>query len=500
MVSDVEVVAPIGLDELPSMSAAAMSLVELCDRPDVGLPELTTAVSIDPGLSARILRLANSAAYSRGNEITSVERAMMVLGLNVVKITALGVVVSSTVAGPSSLDAELEQQIWRQCLVEAVACRELAVVAGSRSTSEAFLAGLFDGMGRLLGALARPTTYGGLLAVEPWPTAEQERATLGLGSRELLLLALESWDIPQLYRHVLGHEGDGFDHSEVGELAAILTLSRNATRLLLGDPAMGGTSVAQAAEVLGVADAALDDIAVHLGAHVEDLAHTLDVELGSTIDHQTLLNQARNQMVATSLAMAADAVAQAREIQTLRTETDSLRHESLTDRLTGLPNRARFDDFLRSAVFDRITGKTLTGGLGIAIIDLDHFKALNDTHGHRAGDRVLQSVGERLRAITRTDELIARYGGEEFTLVAPVVTGPDGLAATAERIRQSIAELSIEADGVILRVTASVGAIAATTLSGESAGGALTEAADRLLYQAKHAGRNKVRVEWINGG
>ncbi len=103
-------------------------------------------------------------------------------------------------------------------------------------------------------------------------------------------------------------------------------------------------------------------------------------------------------------------------------------------------------------------------------------------------------------AITRTDELIARYGGEEFALVAPVVSGPEGLMAAAERIRRAISEISIEADGVILRVTASVGAIAATMLSGESAGTALTEAADRLLYQAKHAGRNNSRVEWINGG
>jgi diguanylate cyclase (GGDEF)-like protein len=490
--------APVSLDSLPSMPAAAVRIVGLCDDPDVELSGLADAVALDPALSARILRIANSAAYSRGNEVTSLDRAMMLMGIKLVKLTALGFVVSSTLSDEMDSGDDIASQVWRQCLVKAVACRELAQMAGMRATPEAFLAGLFDGMGQLLGVVTRAESYGPLLADEPFPGAEAERGALGMTTSELVQAALRSWGVPELYARVLEDsdaEQPSFDDSEIGRLAAVVVLARQATRLLLGHPSDAGAAE-EARAALGLDDDAVDRIAVDLGGHVNDLAATLGVDLGAQVDFPALLTHARDQMIQTSMMIAEESMMQTSRINDLEGQREELRRDAMTDRLTGLPNRASFDDTLAAAVEDRLSGRTVSGALGVAMIDIDHFKKFNDTYGHRAGDRVLEAVGEALASCTRKGETIARYGGEEFVLVMPILESANDLAAAAERIRCEIGGLKIDSEGLVLTVTASVGGVASSAIVGPEAAAALVEAADRLLYQAKNAGRNTTRTDF----
>ncbi len=201
-------------------------------------------------------------------------------------------------------------------------------------------------------------------------------------------------------------------------------------------------------------------------------------------------------MIQTSMQIAEESLLQTMRINDLEGQREEFRRDALTDRLTGLPNRASFDDILAAAVQDRISRRTVSGALGVAMIDIDHFKKFNDTYGHRAGDRVLAAVGQVLASATRKGDTIARYGGEEFVLVLPIVDSADGLAAAAERIRRVISELEIDSGGLVLTVTASVGAVASSAIVSPEAAGALVEAADRLLYQAKNGGRNTSRIDF----
>lgn len=490
--------APVPLDSLPSMPAAAMRIVSLCDDPDVDISRLADTVALDPALSARILKIANSAAYSPGSEVTSLDRAMMLMGTKLVKLTALGFVVSSTLADEVDSGEEVVAQVWRQCLVKSVACREIAQLAHLRLGPEAFLAGLFDGMGQLLGMVTRGSSFGPLLARDPFPGAAAERQVLGLTTSELVRAALDSWGVPRLYARVI-EAGDAesarFDDSEVGQLAAVLVLAREATQLLLGCPG-DDSRVEEAAAAIKVDRNAADSLAEDVGGHVAALAGALDVDLGGAVDFPALLAQAREQMIQASLELAQESLRQSSRIHDLESEREKYRRDSLTDHLTGLANRASFDEVLRRTVEDRIEGRTVSGALGVAMIDIDHFKAFNDTYGHRAGDAVLQAVGAALRRNVRKHETAARYGGEEFAMVMPIVSSAEELEEAAERIRRLIASISVECDGIVLSVTASVGAAASAALVGVEASGALIEAADRLLYQAKGAGRNGSRTDY----
>ncbi|MEZ5228582.1 MAG: diguanylate cyclase [Acidimicrobiales bacterium] len=489
------------LASLPAIPATALRIVNLCDQPGVGLAELGEAIALDPVLSARMLRLANSAAFKRSVEITSVDRALMQLGLQTVKLTALGFVISEAVTSNLDIDNALLQRLQHEGLVEAVAAREVAHRSVRNTSSEAFLAGLFDGLGRQLCLFLEPEGYGALLSDSNWPSPEAERNCLGTDNVGLMIAALEYWGVPSFYADVLRFSIGEDTHTmepPVAHVGAVLRVARLAGKLLVGTAAETTDADLEALAAIGLDESAIDEVAEGLSAQIADMAEVLEMSIKTPPDYSALLEQARNQVLATSLELAQASALQASQIDELSIEREQLRMEAHTDRLTGLPNRASFEGFLDSAINDRITGRVKTGALGIAMIDVDKFKSLNDTHGHQAGDRVLEVIGERLLDITRQGEMIARYGGEEFVFVAPVVTDADGLMQAAERIRRNVADLEVDVAGLILRVTVSVGAIGSSKITAPEASRALVQAADRLLYQAKHHGRNQSRTEWLS--
>jgi diguanylate cyclase (GGDEF)-like protein len=162
-------------------------------------------------------------------------------------------------------------------------------------------------------------------------------------------------------------------------------------------------------------------------------------------------------------------------------------HESMTDDLTGLPNRRAFDVRFGNRVRDL---QRLGGTLGLVLLDLDNFKAINDTYGHPQGDVVLREVARVLRDTSREIDQPARYGGEEFALLLPG-TDLQGAHELAERVRRGIEELRIPLlDGSgTLRVTASSGVGAMPETRADPA--PLVAAVDAALYEAKRSGKNK---------
>lgn len=175
-------------------------------------------------------------------------------------------------------------------------------------------------------------------------------------------------------------------------------------------------------------------------------------------------------------------------------DEDSLR----SDGLTGIGNRSEFDRTI-AAEIERLqrTGVQLS----LLMIDVDHFKKVNDTYGHTAGDRVLQEVAKAINASVRRIDTVARYGGEEIAVLLPG-TDADGAAQLAERIRERLMALNIKTGGDVIKVTASIGAAMFSPrdcrmhVDGvrESLWKVLTDRADAALYRAKREGRNRVRV------
>lgn len=167
---------------------------------------------------------------------------------------------------------------------------------------------------------------------------------------------------------------------------------------------------------------------------------------------------------------------------------EQLRVQATHDALTGLLNRKAILESL-----DRELARVTRGGTEVSVImaDLDHFKLVNDTHGHAAGDAVLREAARRMQASIRPYDFVGRYGGEEFLIVSPGC-GLDGAAEQAERICKSISSEAIQSPGTAIPMTMSLGVASAPAnarLATE-----LLRVADAALYVAKNNGRNRVET------
>ncbi|MFN2466675.1 MAG: diguanylate cyclase [Gaiellaceae bacterium] len=194
------------------------------------------------------------------------------------------------------------------------------------------------------------------------------------------------------------------------------------------------------------------------------------------------LEEADRERVSDSVATSAPMLANLRNLELAETRAE-------TDALTGLPNSRALRDTLKRMVAQ--AGRTLLP-LSVILLDLDHFKTINDTHGHERGDDVLAAVGSALAGGVRESDFAGRYGGEEFLVICPD-TDREGALVLAEKLRLAVSAISVP--GVDLPLSASLG-VAALPADGVEPD-SLVRLADRALYAAKAKGRNCVQAAGI---
>ena len=236
---------------------------------------------------------------------------------------------------------------------------------------------------------------------------------------------------------------------------------------------------------------------LNAGQDAERLGSQLDgtvtqIEHSKSLDEirvllRAAIDEARAMRESTS-ALKSHFDAKTREIQTLQQELDRARKRALTDTLTGLANREALYGAVDSAIQDAEAHDTV---LCLLLVDIDHFKRVNDTHGHLVGDRVIRFVASTLKRLIKGKDTAARFGGEEFAVVLPD-TPASGAMALAENIRRAIADARLVRSDTrepLSQITVSVGV--GSYRRGEEAN-ALFDRTDQALYAAKSGGRNRV--------
>jgi diguanylate cyclase len=250
----------------------------------------------------------------------------------------------------------------------------------------------------------------------------------------------------------------------------------------------------RAAEILARIGDLATSVATDVGAHSKNVSKissdlTAAQSTGDPVRDQEVLetlaeilrsNEALQQQLATA------EVQLQRQAQELEAQTNVAR----TDALTELFNRRALDDELNRRLAEWHRRHSV---FTLIMVDVDHFKKFNDTHGHQAGDDVLRGVAATLRNTMREMDMVARFGGEEFAIVLPVTNLAEGLRA-AERARTAISKFRLNLGDTELKVTASLGV--AEVLDVDNVG-TLIKRADEALYSAKKAGRDCV---WYNDG
>jgi len=230
---------------------------------------------------------------------------------------------------------------------------------------------------------------------------------------------------------------------------------------------------------------------MHEAADLDDLKQVLENHLEGllgTMDQHRKQRDEREQEVAGRLQSLAERVAHMeQEAQGFREHLEEQRQKALIDPLTGLPNRAAWSERLEQEVSQwQRHGNTLM----LAMLDLDHFKRINDNYGHLAGDKVLKLIASVLRKRLRSTDFIARFGGEEFVLLMPSTVPAAGMKLL-EHLRASIEACPFHFKGERVTITISMGLTAFR--AGEHSDLVLKRA-DQALYRAKNAGRNRVEL------
>lgn len=172
------------------------------------------------------------------------------------------------------------------------------------------------------------------------------------------------------------------------------------------------------------------------------------------------------------------------EVAELQASLDAAQRQAMRDPLTKLPNRLAFDDRLASEIARCRRYGTV---LSVAVLDIDFFKNINDTYGHKSGDKALMIIAKLLSSHCRSSDFIARYGGEEFVMLLPETDGQQAFVV-ADKLRETVGKSSFNANGDRVSITLSCGIAQFQTVDDNDS---LFDRADAALYQAKNSGRNK---------
>ncbi len=485
-------------DTLPSVPAVAAEVMRVSQREDCSIDALVRVISLDPVLSGRLLKLANSSAAGNRTPVTQLSRAAMLLGMRSVKLMALSCSIVSAFPQDGRGAVDL-RALWRRSVVRAVAARAFALHRKSPLADEAFLCGLLSQLGRLVLSQTLPKRYAEVVqrAAGAWPSADDERAVFGFDGAAVGAALLRHWSLPELLCDAIQCASQfpatpAKAEPQVIELAQLVQLAAHCEELVCGRDAAAAMEALQefAESEHGIDAQTLESLLLDLESGIAETADALELRVQS-VRMQEVLEAAQQQIARESLHLASELAGLHQYSETLERKTHELGERATTDALTGIPNRACFDAFLQRCM-DEAALASRPLPFGILMLDVDHFKRVNDSYGHPIGDEVLKLVAQTLRKAIRGSEISARYGGEEFA-VALQCSRP-GLEIAAERLRGAIENAKLQAEAATISVTVSIGGACVEDLRSADAA-LLMQRADRCLYAAKHSGRNRAVVQ-----
>ncbi|MCG3129002.1 MAG: hypothetical protein CHACPFDD_03898 [Phycisphaerae bacterium] len=473
-------------DNLPSLPAVALKVLELTRSDDVSVEDLGRVIQNDPALASKLLKVVNSSMFGLSREVGSIKQAMVILGLRTVKVMALSFSLVEIVRDDGHQRGFDLEAYWRRSLTTAIGGRLLGKLVRPVIAEEAFVGGLLADIGTFAAwRCARPEFEQAvkLAARSGTPIWRAEAEVLGASHAELSRRLLARWNLPSLIVDAVAvHHGEGLERltGNTRELGGVLMAAASIADAFTSDKPAECVAAARAecVRLLGIAPEKLDEMLLSLDKYVRETARLLSVQIGATIDYSAIQADALAQLAHLSMQTQI-------ENSRLQQEKRTIEQAAATDALTRIANRAAFDQRLTEEL-----EKASRAGhqLGLIMMDVDHFKKFNDTHGHRAGDAVLQAVADTLRKTVGNAGMVARYGGEEFAVIVAHQT-IEQVQQMAEDLRSAIQRQPIAHEEKLLRVTASFGGAVA---AGAKTPAQVIEAADKLLYDAKRNGRNRV--------
>lgn len=465
---------------LPSIPGVAVRIIDLANKPDTSMIQICDCVSMDPALSAKFLKVAHSPLYLTRRAATNVRQAISLLGTHASIMIALSFSLVNSIhdqGGSGHID---RSRFWRRAMLSALACRALGEKRGLKKLDDLFLAGMLQDIGILVLDAMMPNEYKPVnrSAISHEDLLLAERAKFGSGHDEVGYWLLKRWKLPDyLTLSCLASHSLSVEREAMSKMSACIAVSGTIADHFLdaGNQATSSKAYQAAQDYLDMDSEALSEVLDIVASRLPAAEELFDISILAPAEVSAVM-------------------AEARDLQMLRqlSKGRELERSAQRDALTGAHNRG----FLDTALLREFDLATRHGWpLSVAMIDLDHFKNVNDTHGHPVGDSVLIAVVRSVLNQLRPDDIFARYGGEEFVIVLPG-TALEPTIKLLTRLKESIGKIEhTNSKGTLLNVTASIGVV--THMDGGvqfNRAEELIKAVDEALYAAKNSGRNRVET------
>ncbi|RMG97391.1 MAG: GGDEF domain-containing protein [Deltaproteobacteria bacterium] len=503
--------APTRRIELPSPPAVLASLLEETGKGEhAAVGRIAELCASDPNIAVEVLRLSNSPAYFRGHHVTSVRRAVGLLGLRSLRNLVLCAVARACVPAERVGGLDLGA-FWEESLRRATANRLVAQKMGAAAAvvETAFTVGLLQDVGVLVLAQAMPEVaarWNDFLRLQPDERRQREREIFGTTHDAVAVDIMAEWCVPDdIAVPVVHHHAPDRAAEPHQFLTTVAALGEVVAAVLSADDRRRALDRARQMLLLaaGLDDDAIDDLLRTLGGEVEATGAALGIGVGQQPTLEEILQTANRGLVEMNLsyeqlvARLEEALAEkerlARELEQRNRELERL---SITCPLTGLPNRRAFSGRI---VYEVARIARSGGPLCVVYGDIDHFKKVNDTWGHAFGDQVLRMVAAILSDGLRQTDMVARVGGEEFAIVLPD-TPLSGGRVVADKLGAALrSKVVATPTGERRAFTMSFGVAgaegpAAFGVDVDAMARRLVRAADKALYASKEAGRDRATV------
>lgn len=480
---------------LPSPPAIVSRLLTLCEQPYLEMEEFEHLIRHDPALTARLLRAANSPIYGYRSRATTLRQAMLFLGVN----GAVSLALTFTVALPlqqSVNDQKHFTTLWQRSALSALIATELGQRLDIKELEQLFLSSLLQDIGMFALLHTERNAYSDFLDQHTihHKLEALERSQFGASHAEIGAWLLSKWRVPPSITDIVAHSHTSLlGKQTVDQYLSCVILSWN-----LADYLLKGQEPNEAIDQTIIAGHNLfqsqgDIVSEALNSvdqRVPQLNRLFDSQVLDIETRESMLERARELMLMRNLQMIDQTENLAKRSRRLQARAEALQEQVAQDGLTGLHNRSSLDEMLDVRFVEAIANQD---PLSVLMIDLDHFKNVNDRYGHLAGDHVLRLVADTIRDCIRDSDFAARYGGDEFVVLLSAMSSQT-VRAVASRIVTTISNRAIRFPGAEEAVTVQVSIGIATLDPHQPYENVfqLMHAADQALYVSKGGGRNRI--------
>ncbi len=474
------------LEELPALPSVALKILEKIRDPEASMRQLAEILAADPPLSAKVLNVVNSSFFGLPRKITNLPHAVNLLGEDSLKYIALSFsLINLFDRNKHKFDYKL---FWKSSLTCAVVSRIIAKELGRTDFEDMYFLGLIHNIGILVLFQSHPGQYSLVLdrvSREKMEFHTAENEIFGCNHMQDGAFLIDQWGLSDAFSLPVccHHYPDRIEAENKRDRsrAQILRLAFEISRFMNEeDKVFRLARIEELVKDYGLAgQIELEPVFEKVSGQLEPLLPLFDLEDNEDIDYLKLLEDSKKEMFNLSFQ-------QSRKIKDQQQSIEALSLLASQDGLTKLLNYQSFQEALETEIASVQRYKHFSI---LALADLDAFKAVNDEHGHIAGDHVLQAVAGFFTENTRKSDLVARYGGEEFVFILKSTAMDDGFRIL-DRLREKLAGLTIEYLGEKISITMSVGV---TLIGPENTPPKqeLLKQADSAMYLAKKAGKNR---------